>query len=373
MKELQEIIKASRELHQKGAAAVLATIVNVHGSTYRRPGARMLISREGRTFGLISGGCLEGDIFKRAQHTFETGQSDLISYDTRSPDDLLWGFGLGCTGLIEVLLERIPAPDGRNYLAFLERTVSTRQKCSVATILDSPPETGLSPGAHLLLDQEGVREIPEMDATLSASILADCRALLAEGGTRNSSYALASGELKVFIEAIPVPPRLLIFGAGADAVPLIRFAKELGWNAVLIDNRPAYLNRDFFPDADGMFLADPGTLPHNVALEQGDLAVVMTHNYHHDLAIVRRLLPSPITYIGLLGPKSKSTMLLSALAGEGEAPTPAQLARLYTPVGIDIGAESPEKIALAIISEMQGAITGRSAGSLRNREGSIHR
>ena len=373
MNELQEIFRASRELQRNGSDAVLATIVNVHGSTYRRPGARMLINREGRTFGLISGGCLEGDIFKRAQTVFETGQPDLISYDTRSADDLLWGFGLGCTGLIEVLLERIPSADGGNYLEFLERAQSARRRCSVATMLTSAPESGVVRGAHLLLDQDGTSEIPEMDASLSAGILAECRAVLAAGATSNSTVTLSSRELNVFIEAVPIPPRLLIFGAGADAVPLISFAKELGWSAVIIDNRPAYLNRELFPRADGMFLADPGTLPDNVVLEPEDLAVVMTHNYHHDLAIVRRLLPSQIHYIGLLGPKSKSTMLLKALADEGTSPTPEQLARLYTPVGIDIGAESPEEIALAIVSEMQAAISGRPAGSLRNREGSIHR
>ena len=373
MKELQDIIRASRDLQRNGSPAVLATIVNVHGSTYRRPGARMLIAQEGRTFGLISGGCLEGDLFKRAGQVFASGQTELITYDTRSSDDLVWGFGLGCTGLIEVLLERIPSPDGTNHLEFLSRCMEGRRACVVSTILNSPPNSGLATGTRVMLDENGTVELPHMDEALSASILADCRSVLSTGGTRISSYELRSDQVRVFIEAVQPPPRLLVFGAGADAIPLIRLAKAIGWTATVIDNRPAYLKPELFPEADAVILADPGTLPEDAALLQGDIAVVMTHNYHHDLAIVRFLLPSPVRYIGLLGPRSKSVLLMNELASNGCMPTPEQLSRLYAPVGLDIGAETPEEIALAIIAEMQAASTDRSAGSLRNREGSIHR
>jgi xanthine/CO dehydrogenase XdhC/CoxF family maturation factor len=184
---------------------------------------------------------------------------------------------------------------------------------------------------------------------------------------------LPRGEAEAFIEYIPSPFSLFVFGAGPDAAPLVRMAKELGWHVTVVDWRPAYVTRESFPSADELVLARPEETRDAFAVPRGAAAVIMTHNFDSDVALVRSLLASGALFVGLLGPRAKGDLLLERLAEEGIIPTEDDIARFHSPVGLDIGAETPEEIALAILAEIQATVRERPGTPLRQREGPIHR
>ena len=208
--------------------------------------------------------------------------------------------------------------------------------------------------------------------------MADAQDVLAENRSRNAVYPLSNvssggGEAHVFLEVIAPPLPLVIFGAGHDAVPLIRLAKEqMGWNVTLVDHRAAWATPQRFPWADSIIVCSPQEVARRVPLTPNAAALVMTHQFPCDVALIRELLPSPAGYIGLLGPRRRTERLLSELAGEGFVVTEEQRTRLHGPVGLDIGADSPEQIALSIVAEIQAVTAGRGGGQLREQSGAIH-
>jgi xanthine/CO dehydrogenase XdhC/CoxF family maturation factor len=210
------------------------------------------------------------------------------------------------------------------------------------------------------------------DSKLALAITEDAFAVLRNGRSNVKIYRLSAGSAEVLIEVIQPPTPLVIFGAGHDAVPVARLAKELGWHVSVVDSRPAYATPERFPLADVVILTRLEATLERVSIDSRTVAVVMTHNYLHDRKLLQTLLPSPLRYLGLLGPKSRAERLLQELRQEGFVPTNEQLCRLYSPVGIDIGADTPEEIALAIVAEIQAVIANRSGGLLRDRKGSIH-
>jgi xanthine/CO dehydrogenase XdhC/CoxF family maturation factor len=197
-------------------------------------------------------------------------------------------------------------------------------------------------------------------------------AALSSGGSKVVLIPFPDGQLEALVEYIAMPLRLAIFGAGPDAVPLARISKELGWRTQVIDRRPAYIRPDRFVAADAVILAEPQDLAEKVDVDSTTAAVVMTHHFETDLSYLRELLQSPAFYIGLLGPAAKTQMLLQRLREDGFIPTEDQLSRLYSPVGLDVGAETPEEIALSIASEIQAVRSGYTGGFLKNRTGPIH-
>lgn len=365
MKEVQAIIEA---FNRDNRIAALATVIEVRGSTYRRPGARMLMTQSGY-IGSISGGCLEADVFEHAQQVMALGEPMVVKYDTTSPDDIVWGLGLGCNGLVRVFIERL-APHKRSHsVAFLAECYQDQQIGVLATVVRG---ADLVLGTHLMLQQDGkVRNYIE-DSALAASVLEDAHAALRNNRSILKLYPLPGGEAEVFIEAIQPPVPLAIFGAGYDAVPVVNFAKALGWHVTVVDSRPAYATKERFPVADAIVLARPEQVRDRIPLDSRTVAVVMTHNYLHDQALLQTLLPSPVRYLGILGPKSRTERLLEELRGAGILFSPEQLCRLYGPVGIDIGADTPEAIALSIVAEIQAVLANREGGLLRNRKGAIH-
>jgi xanthine dehydrogenase accessory factor len=355
MRELRQILQLWEKTSQAGEEAVLATVVKTSGSSYRNPGARLLLTRHGQRAGSISGGCLEEDLLKKAWWLTENGPA-VRRYDTTPDGEIGSGFGLGCNGIIHLLLQRV-RPGERNVLHRLAQVSETRQAVAWAHMLTPWPGQNLCvvPNGDVegelsfSVDRETVRE----QAALALAAL--------------ESRHLQIGAVELFVETLRPPVRLLIFGAGDDAVPLSDLAHYLGWRVEVTDGRSHYARREKFPNADSVTVRSAG----ETVLDPFDpwtVAVLMTHSYSQDLDIIESLAANPPAYLGLLGPRKRSVQLL-----EDAGLDPARLGEaLHSPMGLDIGADGPEQVAVAVIAEVQAFLNGRAGGQLRNRKGSIH-
>lgn len=372
MNELQSIIDAYREIERAEMPAALATVVKVTGSAYRRAGARMLITADGHTVGSVSGGCLERDVLNQARRVLQWNKPRVVAYDSMSDDDIEWEFGLGCNGIVEVLIEPLTHTGERGHLAFLADCLCHRQAGIIATVFSVEGDTMMTIGSRLLLSEPCLVSHDIGDGDFAAAILEDARRVLAAGTSLVKMYGMATCRAEVFIEVVHPPVPLVIFGAGHDAVPLVRFAKELGWHVTLVDPRPGYATPTRFPLADTLIVCRPEEVGTRVTLNERTVAVVMTHNFPHDAQLMRTLLPSPLRYLGLLGPKRRTQRLLCEAQEKGVSPSDRHLSRVYGPIGLDLGAENPEEIALAVVAEIKAVFAGRLGGMLRTREGSLH-
>jgi xanthine/CO dehydrogenase XdhC/CoxF family maturation factor len=352
VRELREILRHWRQLGDE--VAVLASVVHAEGSTYRRPGARVLVLPDERTVGLLSGGCLEGDLLLRAREVRAKDEPTIVRYDGTA-DDLVWGLGLGCAGIVDVLLEpvdaRRPGP-----LAWLEGCLDARRSGVLATVLESSGE--LSVGARFA---EGSEDAP-------AAIRRALARARSEGRTR---AALIAGS-RVLVEFVEAPLPLLVLGAGPDAAPVVRLAAELGWDVTVADGRSAYARADHFPGAREVLQVAPEDAAGRVPVGSDTVAVVMTHHYLHDKLLLRWLLATPARYVGVLGPRQRTLDLLRDLRDEGFEPSEESLARLHAPAGLDIGSDGAEEIALSLVAEIRAVLAGRRGGPLRERKGPIH-
>ena len=373
MKEHADIFALYESLRATGGAGVLATVVRTTGSTYRRPGARMLVTGDGRSAGLISGGCLESDLRERSADVIATGKTLLVRYDSTSPDDVLWGLGLGCNGIADVLLERVSGAEECSVLEFLQECRRTRSAGAIASPYVLTGITGEIAGSRVFARGGITPKGGGTDDALRAALARACTGALSTQRSSQLRVTLPDGEAEAFIEYVTSPVSLFVFGAGPDAAPLVRLAKELGWHVTVVDWRPAYVTRESFPSADELVLARPEETRDAFAVPRGAAAVIMTHNFDNDVALVRSLLASGALYVGLLGPRAKGDLLLGRLAEEVIIPTEDEIAKFHAPVGLDIGAETPEEIALAIAAEILSAMRERPGTPLRHREGPIHR
>ncbi|MFZ9746983.1 MAG: XdhC family protein [Opitutaceae bacterium] len=311
--------------------AVLATLVRVEGSSYRRPGARLLLTADGRRIGAISGGCLEADLVERAQGVRAHGVAEAVTYDTTAENDLVWGVGLGCHGVVRILLERIAAPPA--WAAELRAAAGARRPVRLRVRHDGPDPL-----------RWGTRLAPAAEAA-------------------------GSGEWE---QAVTPPPALFILGAGEDARPVAALARILGWQVTVADPRPAFATRERFPAADTVFTAPATELVARLDPGPDALVVVMTHHYVHDLPLLGALLGRPLAYVGLLGPRRRTTRILADLAATAPEAAAELGRRLHAPVGLDLGADGAEQVALAILAEMQAVLGGRDGRPLRERAGPIH-
>lgn len=367
MKELQEILKRAKQF-APGEQAILATVVDVTGSGYRRPGARMLIDQKGYSIGTVSGGCLEADVLERAKKVLQTGQATVITYDTTTNEDSVFGFGMGCRGIVRILLE--PIEKGSFLVEGLEVSFAKRDRQLMATVVSSVNDLPVGGRIYFTKTEqfnfEGFPDVSEIEP----EVFKDCEKLFyANAGSLINTYRTEKGEFEVFFEVINPPVTLLLFGAGYDAVPLADFAKNLGWNISIIDHRPAWATAERFPQSNEIIVARPDNLNESLFRDENSVAVVMTHNYESDSQLLPRLLNSECLYIGALGPKKRTERILEE---SGLSFTEEQLSRLYAPIGLDIGAETPEEIALAIISEIKTALAKKNGGFLRAKNGGIH-
>ena len=342
---LSLLVRDFRELRARGEPLVLATIVDTAGSTYRKPGARMLIAADGRIFGLLSGGCLEQDLAGYAREVLQSGTAKLSSYDMRGPDDLIFGLGAGCEGAMRILLQRVGPAEGWQPLEALAAALESRGTQAIATVIESAEAT-LPCGACFW--SGGASHGQAEPAALAAA-----RAAVAATGMARL-VDLDQPPLQAFVAPVIAPPALLLLGAGPDAVPIAQLAAGLGLQVTVLDHRPAYAEPSRFPGC-RVHCVDFDAVSSLLDLADYQAAVVMSHYLPADAAYLRALAAAGPAYVGLLGPAARRERLLADLGG-----TAAGLAgRLRGPVGLDIGARTPEAIAVAVVAEIHAVLAGR--------------
>lgn len=325
----------------------LATIVATSGSTYRKSGARMLIDGDGTACGLLSGGCLETDLLERSRAVIDTGHAQVVEYDLRTSDDLIWGLGLGCEGAMSILLQRLTAADNYHPLDRISAALRLREPVWFATIVRSTSTAW--PVGRCWFDGEAAddiaRAVKEKLARLNG----------VESSVELIEVRSEDSLVNAFLGRVDPPPQILLLGAGPDASPVARAAGELGWAVTVYDHRPAYAVEEHFPEANQVISAPADELTARVDLSRYAAAVVMSHHLQADLHYLRQLANSSVPYVGLLGPHERRRRLAAELG-----PLAAKLSgRLRGPVGLDIGARTPESIALAIIAEIHAVLAGR--------------
>jgi xanthine dehydrogenase accessory factor len=334
---------------QAGTPLVLATIFETLGSTYRKAGAQMLIAPDGSAAGLLSGGCLEADLAERARQVLETGEPLVVEYDTRSSDDVLWGIGLGCEGAMRILLTRLDADNGYQPYAYVESARHENTPARFAFVVESTnPKFPL--GMFAVGDEGG----------LPTPVALALHAHETKHRTQsNAGTTLESDGTKFLIVSIALPTQLLILGAGPDVMPVVEMAALLDWHVTVVDHRPAYADRSRFPHAKRVLCQPVAQIDQVLQTKSFDAAVVMSHHLTSDAGYLAALSKSAVPYVGLLGPAPRRARLMSDI-GEHAA---ALKHRLHGPIGLDIGATTPETIALSIVSEIQAVLAGRSGRS----------
>ncbi len=363
MKEIPAIIAAYRARPAEERAA-LATVIAVDGSSYRRPGARLLVTESGRWTGGISGGCLEGDALQKARKAMLQDKASTVVYDTREPDAHQIGVGLGCNGRIEILMAPVQAQNPLlNPIAIWEQIMESRTPRILVTLVDVPAHNdGLSAGS-MWHWQEGMASPETLQHTTLASVL---NAGVTEVKQTGKSVLCEAEGYRAFVEQWTPPLHLAIFGGHYDVHPLIRLAKDIGCKVSVTANLQK-VSRDFVAEADELFHAGKYRPP----VDDYTAVILMAHDYATDLDNFRWALSTPAPYIGLLGPRVRTQRMQDALMAEGLAVENAA-SRIFGPAGLDIGAASPESIALSILSEVQARFAHRAGGHLRLRQSPIY-
>ena len=370
MKEIRDIIKAFEEAQKLGKQTALATVVHVEGSSYRRPGARMLIEDDGQLTGAISGGCLEGDALRKALLVMQERRSRLVTYDTMDDDDAKFGVGLGCNGIIQVLIEPINDVDPNNPIQYLKAINEKRQKAALVTLFSLQDKKDPQHGTCLLLKENG--DMIDQTPVLKDILLADAKDAMINQNSSFKNYISEDHNLTAFIEVIKPPVSVIIIGAGNDVMPLVDMAEILGWETTVVDGRANYAKKERFVSACSVLVAKPEEVLEQIVIDEHTVFLLMTHNYNYDMAMLRQLLQKDVAYIGMLGPKKKRERMLGELKDEGLSFTEQQLSVLHSPVGLDIGAETSEEIALSILAEIKAFFANKDVQSLRTIKEVIH-
>ena len=339
--------------HNAGRAVALAVVAHTNGSTYRKPGALMLIAADGEYAGLLSGGCLESDLHQHALQVMDSGQAKVITYDTGGSDDLLWGLGVGCEGSMQILLLRVGPENGWQPLALFTGAHRRHERVAAAVVVASP-ESSLPAGSVVFMEgQSGGAPVP---LALHDGIQSLLKRSLENG--RPTALGGSAEALRVLAMPLALPPRLLLLGGGPDAQPLVDIAARLAWRITVYDHRSAYAQSSRFPQAERVVLGRPESLAETIDTRRFDAAVVMSHQLPSDLAYLRTLSATDLPYIGLLGPAVRREKLLADLGADA-----ARLAgRLRSPIGLNIGGRAPESIALSIVAEIHSRLHGAPGG-----------
>lgn len=360
MKEIRAILAALAAPENAGRRAALAMVARVEGSSYRRTGARMLVFEDGTYLGGISGGCLEGDALRRAQKALVSNRPSVVTYDTTRDDHHQIGVGLGCNGVIDVLF--VPCTPG-DAVPLLRERADTRQPRLLATITETPDPAWLGKTLPMDAKETWLDAFPWPEAE---AVWADAETCLVQQRSQTFQY----GETwRICIEVLMPALRLVLFGSNNDLRPMTRIARELGWEVAIVAN-PLKLDRGIFQ------LANQVLDPHGTQQPTFDAftaVVLMAHDYKTDLRHLESLLPiADVAYIGLLGPRKRAEKMFQALADAGKMLLPDDQARIFAPAGLDIGAATPEEIALSIAAEIRAHFSGRNGGFLRLRAQPIY-
>ncbi len=372
MNDYQKIIQNYESIDFSKNSMAMATLVKLYGSSYRRPGARMLISEDGKWTGAISGGCLEGDALRKARKIMQDKKPMLIRYDTMQDEDALsLGVGLGCNGIIDVLIEVIDKEEN-NLIDWLKETQEFQEASALATIFQTNEEDAPLFTKRCMLLPNGEIHSNLDNPLLQDRMLGDMKTAMENKKSMNVVYSLDGIEMEVFIEAICPSIQLIVFGAGFDTIPLVQIAKNLGWNVWVTDDCPAHIQPKRFATADQLKAVDRNQIIENIPIYEHTACVLMSHNYQYDFTVLKQLLKTNTDYIGLLGPKKKFERMQKQMLEEGKGFTEEDLRKIYNPIGLDIGGETPEEIALSIIAEIQAKFKNKPANFLKNKDGFIH-
>jgi xanthine/CO dehydrogenase XdhC/CoxF family maturation factor len=357
-RETERLVVAIRQAQAAGAHVAIATVVRVNGSAYRREGTRMLVREDGTYECALSGGCLEPSVAEAARAVLGTGQSTVVRYDL--DDDSLWGLGMGCSGAVDIFIEPVDeSPVMREWLAILERG----DLAVLATPLSGP-------AGRILVRAAGEDMGTMADGAIEREAVARAHEHLRAPVPQPGVEVIRGAD--IFFDISAPPPQLVMFGAGHDAEPLARQATMLDFAVTVVDARAAYLTADRFPAAT-LITADFSRLAATVRIPAGSFVLVLNHHLERDREALGAALDSGAAYIGVLGPRSRYQKLLASLAGNGYAPAAASLSRVRSPVGLALGAETPEEVALSILGEILAIRRGFAAGFLSGLTGSLHR
>lgn len=369
MKEFKTILDAYNKVDFKERKAALATVVQVKGSSYRSPGARMLILDNGRWVGSISGGCLEGDALRKARQVIMSGESRTVTYDTSNDADNQLGIGLGCNGVIDILIEPISPDSSNNPISQLEAFLKYENTGAHAIVFESESDQILV-GSKVALDDKGE---PQCATTLKDLFTSDLNQVVQNQKPIIKEYATAQGRIKVFMELIQPGIDLLIFGGGFDAKPVTELAHVLGWNVRVTDECVAHLVPINFPLANELQSCKREFVDQEIKITPFTAVVLMSHNLKYDEEVMRQIIGSDAPYIGILGPKKRADKIFKTLKEKYQIEiSTEQIDKIHAPIGLDIGAETPDEIAISIISEIQAKFSNRSGGFIKYRTGPIH-
>jgi xanthine dehydrogenase accessory factor len=367
MKEFKAIVEAYYKIDFSIRKAALATVVKVKGSSYRSPGARMIITDDGKWTGSISGGCLEGDALRKARQVMHDMRPITVTYDTSEDSNQNLGIGLGCNGIIDVMIEPIDPSSQNNPVKQFEKLLSLNEPTVCAIIFNS-----LYTGEKSIRATSGPVFNSVTDKKLSADIDKELDITFSTGKSTVRKFFKDGVEVEVFFELTQPSIRLILFGGGFDARPVSELAKTMGWHVEVTDECVAHIAPLFFPKADKLSLCHREFIDRNFNITPYTACVLMSHNYEYDRDVLRKILESPSPYLGILGPRKRFEKMISELKKEGIHLTQDDYHRIHSPIGLDIGAETPDEIALSIIAEIQSKFSNRSGGFLKYRSAPIH-
>ncbi len=372
MKERKEIVKAYDEAVQSEKNVALASLVHLDGSSYRRPGARMLVNDEGELTGAISGGCLEGDALRKAMYALSQQRSMLVTYDTSDEDDMTIDIQLGCAGVIQVLFEPIDPTKQDNPIQLIRKALAIRQEAVMVTLFNLSNKHADQPGTCLLMESNGTISGAIPIQGMEKIVMEDVQLVMRNKKSLFREYQADGISMTAFIEFLQPSISLVVVGAGNDAVPMMQIADTLGWDVRIVDGRNTHARPERFVAACQVLVSKPEVLLDQLHIDSSTVFVTMTHNYNYDISILKALLPTQTPYIGMLGPQKKLDRMLDELRQEGIQLDEAMLSKVYGPTGLEIGAETPEEIALSIIAEIQAVMEGKQGGMLKHKPDVIH-
>ena len=362
MKEIRKIIRAYDQWRQQNLAMALATVVKVEESSYRRIGARMLVTDVGPFIGGISGGCLEGDALKKAKLAIHSKSSSKVVYDTLEDDDYQIGVGLGCNGRIEILFTPIDQEDPHNPIELLRQTIEANRPAILLKVIAAESASLLGQSKLLIDDLTNISFAHFEPAALDAAV--------ANVMSRKKPKVLLQddGASEVLVEYLRPETRLIIVGNNYDVNAMIGIAKELGWQ-VSVMARKAKVLKSISQAVDKVYDYDEVT---SIPQDEHTAVILMTHDYHWDMKMVPHFISGRIAYLGMLGPRKRFDKMNAELLDNGFETDLESVMHLHAPTGLDIGAESPEEISLSIAAEILSVFRQRNGQRLKQREGTIH-
>jgi len=372
MRELDAIIDQYEHLRSDRTDCVLATVVHVEGSSYRRAGARMLVDEFGNITGAISGGCLEGDALRKALLAIHQQKNKLITYDTSDEDDAVMGAQLGCNGIIQVLFEALDYNDSLNPCELLKIVITTKNPLAIVIQFNLDRSLDQS-GTVMLIDENSKYTGKLQEKELFNLILEQSQLCIKNNKSQFAEFSNKDEIQHVFIQNYQPPVKLVIVGAGNDAQILSQQAELLGWDVIITDGRSTHANKERFASSCQVIVSKPEQTLENIVIDHRSCFVLLSHNYNYDLAVLKLLLAEDkIPYIGILGPFKKYERMQTDLENDGFDLSNEMVNKIHAPIGLEIGAETPAEIGLSILSEIQSVLTVTSAKPLKLKSEPIH-